>query len=396
LTQLCVGARARLEPFADELPPPSVVVERPLSVAVSRVLSGNEPVLDADAVNGWIRDLARRVPRGIAKVVATCVDRLLEIPLDRSSVEVAPLTVAETKLPAWLPPHRTLGGFYVVRPLGAGAVGSVFVVLRLEDRYDPAAERFALKVPDYSASVARALSEAQFLQMFRDEASALMAVPQHRSLARFVTFDLAARPKPILVMELVEGTMLERMIESGTFDTAKAFKVLDDVLAGLEAMHGVGVGHLDLKPSNVVLRSDDEAVLVDFGLAGRKVRPGCASGPYGAPEVWGVVTGDTAPSPMAVDVYAFGCLAFETLTGRVLFDAESETEQISRHIAHDGLPPMLRGLGENKKLSPMVETLFATLRRDPRNRPSVTRLRDDLRRLAPSLKNLPWPLGAAS
>jgi hypothetical protein len=396
LTQLCVGARARLEPFSDEPPQPSVVIERPLSVAVSRVLSGNEPVLDADAVNGWIQDLGRRVPRGIAKVVGTCVDRLLEIPLDRSSVEVAPLTVAEAKLPAWLPPHRTLGGFYVVRPLGAGAVGSVFVVLRLEDRYDPAAERFALKVPDYSASVARALSEAQFLQMFRDEASALMAVPQHPSLARFVTFDLAARPKPILVMELVEGTMLERMIESGTFDTAKALKVLDDVLAGLEAMHSVGVGHLDLKPSNVVLRSDDEAVLVDFGLAGRKVRPGCASGPYGAPEVWGVVTGDSAPTPMAVDVYAFGCLAFETLTGRVLFDAESETEQISRHIAHDGLPPMLRGLGENKKLSPMVETLFATLRRDPRNRPSVTRLRDDFRRLAPTLKNLPWPLGAAS
>jgi serine/threonine protein kinase len=223
-----------------------------------------------------------------------------------------------------------------------------------------------------------------------------MSVPSHPSLARFVTFDLAARPKPILVMELVEGTILERMIESATFDVSRAFKVLDDVLAGLEAMHGVGVGHLDLKPSNVVLRRDDEAVLVDFGLAGRKIRPGCASGPYGAPEVWGMVTEGAPLAPMPVDVYAFGCVAFETLTGRVLFDAMNETEQIAQHITHDGLPPTLKGLGTNRKLAGLVEVLFATLRRDPRNRPSVPRLRADLRKLSGDLSGMKWPLSAAS
>jgi hypothetical protein len=395
LTQLSIGARARLEPLADDAPPPSVVGERPLAVAVSRVLSGVDPVLDEAVLFAWTRELANRVPLGIARVVSAYVEKLRDVPLDRASIELQPAQIAETKLPAWLPPHRTLGGFFVVRPLGAGAVGSVFVVLRLEDRYDNTAERFALKVPDYSASAARSLSEAQFMQLFRDEASALMAVPAHASLARFVTFDLAARPKPILVMELVEGAMLERMIESGTFDMPRALKVLDDVLAGLEAMHGVGVGHLDLKPSNVVLRRDDEAVLVDFGLAGRKVRPGCASGPYGAPEVWVVPEGPPS-TPMPVDVYAFGCLAFETLTGRVLFDADNETAQIAAHITHDGLPPMLRGLGENRKLSSFVELLFATLRRDPRNRPTVSRLREDLRRLTPDLARLRWPLGATS
>jgi serine/threonine protein kinase len=234
------------------------------------------------------------------------------------------------------------------------------------------------------------------MQLFRDEASALMAVPAHSSLARFVTFDLAARPKPILVMELVEGAMLERMIESATFDLPRALKVLDDVLAGLEAMHSVGVGHLDIKPSNVVLRRDDEAVLVDFGLAGRKVRPGCASGPYGAPEVWVVPEDGARLTPMPVDVYAFGCLAFETLTGRVLFDAANETEQVARHISHDGLPPMLRGLGENRKLAGLVEVLFATLRRDQKNRPTVTKLREEFRKLTPDLSRLRWPLGAAS
>ena len=80
----------------------------------------------------------------------------------------------------------------------------------------------------------------------------------------------------------------------------------------------------------------------------------------------------------------------------MLFDADNEMEQISCHITHDGLPPMLRGLGENKHLAGLVETLFATLRRDPRNRPTVTRLRDELRRLTPDLSRLRWPLGATS
>src|SRR6185369_2975190 len=79
----------------------------------------------------------------------------------------------EVRLPDWLPSRRTLGGFYVHRQLGGGAAGTVFVVTRTEDRHDPKAERFALKVPDYDAMAARSLSEADFLQLFREEAGAL-------------------------------------------------------------------------------------------------------------------------------------------------------------------------------------------------------------------------------
>jgi eukaryotic-like serine/threonine-protein kinase len=282
----------------------------------------------------------------------------------------------------------------VVRPVGSGAVGSVFLVHRIEDRHDPGAERFALKVPDYSATAARSLSESEFLKLFRDEASALMAVPPHSNLARFVTFDLAARPKPILVMELVEGTVFERILEAGVFDTPRALKVLDGVLAGLEAMHSVGVGHLDVKPSNVILRRGDEAVLVDFGLAGRHIRPGCTTGPYGAPEVWGALPEGAVATPMMADVYAFGCLAFETLTGRVLFAADNEMAQISMHLAHDGLPAPLRDLGKKPTMASLAELIFSTLRRDPRLRPSVSELRRRLGRLAPTLVRELWPFAA--
>ncbi len=110
-------------------------------------------------------------------------------------------------------------------------------------------------------------------------------------------------------------------------------------------MHGVGVGHLDLKPSNVILRASAQPVLVDFGLAGRHLRPGCGTASYGAPEVWGIVPEGAPPTPMAADVYSFGCLAYEVLTGETLFDAPNEVALISAHLMHDGVPAPVEAAG---------------------------------------------------
>jgi hypothetical protein len=394
LTQLAVGARGRLDPERTPVAPLALGAMRPLSIVVSRVLSGAEPLLREAVVSACLDELIAAIPKSIARLVSSIVWGLVELPLERSSVESMPMKLGDA-LPAWLPPRRTIGGFYVLRALSSGAVGSVFVVTRAEDRHDPGAERFALKVPEYSATAARSVSESEFMKMFRDEASALMAIPSHSNLARFVTFDVGARPKPILVMELVEGSTLERQIESRGLDTTRALKALDDVLSGLSAMHAAGVGHLDLKPSNIVLRKGHEAVLVDFGLAGRHIRPGCATGPYGAPEVWGALDGVNEkhkPEPPAADIYAFGCVAFETLTGRTLFDADNEMQQVALHIAHDGFPPPLRELAGRPGLAPLCELLFSTLRRDPKNRPTATAVRAELKKVAAQLQTNKWPL----
>ena len=92
------------------------------------------------------------------------------------------------------------------------------------------------------------------------------------------------------------------------------------------------------------------------------------------------------------DVYAFGCLAFEALTGRVLFDGDNEVAQIALHVGHDGMPPPLAVLRARAELAPLVELLAGTLRRDPRNRPSARRVRADLKRVAPAIASLAWPL----
>jgi hypothetical protein len=391
IVHMATGARGRFDPERASLAPVPPAA-RSLTVALTRVLTGAEKSLGEHVVAAALDDLLAGVPRAIAKLVASQVWRLAELPVEGSKPPSRTSMRVPEALPAWMPARRTLGGFYVQRALGAGGVGSVFVVTRVEDRGDTSAEKLALKVPEYSPSAARALSEAEFMKMFREEASALIALPQHPNLARFVTFDAGSKPKPILVMELVEGVTLERLLETRGVDTARAIGVLANVLSGLEAMHAAGVAHLDIKPSNVVMRGGEEAVLVDFGLAGKHIRPGCATGAYGAPEVWGALDGVVEVSPPKADVYAFGCVAFETLTGRVLFDSDSEMTQIAMHVAHDGLPPQLKALTKRPELALLVELLFATLRRDPAERPTAATVRTKLMRLAPALASLPWPI----
>ncbi|MFO0571020.1 MAG: protein kinase, partial [Polyangiaceae bacterium] len=350
LRTLLAGARRRVlghepdvaEVYAD-VPELSSLLERAVRALVPPTREQREAAE---------RELLRDLPKPIALVVATVLGRVGELPaVAPADVVAIPLGRRRAELPDWLLPRRTIGAFYVVRPLGAGGVSSVFVARRLEERHDAKAESFALKVPQYDPSTARSLSEREFLQLFRDEAGALLSLPHHENLSRFVTFDMAARPKPILVMELIRGVGLDRLIRSRSLTTERAFDYLDGILAGLDAMHGAGVGHLDLKPSNVIMRDGDTPVLVDFGLSGRKLRPGCGTVEYCSPEVIGIVPEDhQAPSPLAADVYAFACMAFEVLTGQILFTAPDETGILGQHLSHDGWPPRLAALAQQPGL----------------------------------------------
>jgi hypothetical protein len=387
LTQLVAGAFARVLDAVPNLPPRSA--ERGLSSLVEGALRAGEP-LSAGATRAVSDALSRSLPPHLSRIFSEELGRLEALPLEAPAAPARAATLV-APLPDWIPERRTLGAFWVERPLAAGGVGSVFVVTRTEDRFDRDAERFALKVPDYNANAARHLSESEFLALFRAEASALVSLPSHEALARFVTFDLAARPKPILVMELVEGPNLERLIDSRALGWEVATASLLRVADGLAAMHAADVGHLDLKPANVVLRLGREAVLVDFGLAGRHIRPGCGSAPYAAPEVW---NHDPARpgSPMPADVYSFGCLVFEMLTGQVLFDADNELHMISQHLAHDGFPPKLRALASNPKYAGLAELLFALLRRAPEDRLTIRDARPELEKKLARLKARDWPI----
>ncbi len=416
LARLAAGARRRLDEQDVRVPVCGAALQR-VDTCVEQTLRG-DPTPLREAVIDALVALRSELPLQLADAADRALGRLLEIPAEVQ--EEAPFALTRPRppsplmLPAWMPPNRVLGGFYVRRLLGYGGVGSVFVVCRVEDRNLRHPAQFAMKVPEYGPDVAHTLSETEFLDMFRGEAGALLSIPVHPNLARFVTFDAGARPKPILVMELVEGPTLQRLIQTRSLATKQALAILDGVAAGLEAMHDIGLGHLDVKPGNVILRAaearessqdldapgsppsrapsaDSPPVLVDFGLAGRKVRPGCATASYGAPEIWGYMPEGLDLVPMPADVYAFACTAYETLTGEELFRDAHHLAVIASHVAHDGNPPGLTKLWSSPALAGLGNVLSWGLRRDPRMRCTISELRQGLARLG--LEQFGWPLG---
>ncbi|WP_434047405.1 MULTISPECIES: protein kinase domain-containing protein [Sorangium] len=391
LAQLTAGARRRCGEHPASAPAGAT---EPLRLAIEVALQEEEEGVEmgvAAPVEALVSAARASIPGALADVVALVVPRIMRLPVRRPSAPGS-VTLPEQPLPAWLPNRRTLGGFYVHRQLGGGSLGTVFVVTRTEERHDPSAERFALKVPEYDHTAARSVSEADFLRLFREEAGALLSLPDHPNLAGFVTFDAGARPKPILVMELIEGIRCDKLLDARGLTSRSAVALLDGILAGLEAMHAVGVGHLDIKPTNVILRGGREPVLVDFGLAGRHIRPGCATGCYGAPEIWGVVPPGVTPTPLTADVYSFGCLAYELLTGRTLFDGPTEVALITAHVTHDGLPAPVKRLADDARTADIGAFLYACLRHNPRDRATASSLREMLLRITGQLADLRWPL----
>ena len=391
LRRLIAGALRRV---VEEDPMAIAVVADvpPLSALVERTVNSGVPP-NAQQLAMAIKEVVADLPMAIASAITRVLERIATLPVAAQSDMLAiPLEKRRTALPDWLLPQKTIGAFYVVRALGSGGASSVFMARRLEERKNAKAEGFALKVPAYDPTTARSLSEQEFLQLFREEAGALLSLPQHVNLARFVTFDLAARPKPILVMELIRGLGLDRLIRSRSLTTDRVFHYLDGILAGVEAMHGASVGHLDLKPSNVILRDGETPVLVDFGLSGRKLRPGCGTLDYCAPEVLGTVPADYVPSPLPADIYAFACMAYEALTARLMFDAEDESSILSLHVAHDGWPDRLAEFAQIPEYSEFALVLAACLRQDPRKRPTATQAREAVARTSKALRDRPWPL----
>lgn len=350
--------------------------------------------------------LTHELPRPLADLAFCVVSRLSALPLSAAEGAVRSMLPAAParRLPAWLPPSHVLGGFYVLDTLGEGAVGSVFVATRLEDRGRPGAPCFALKVPTYDGRAARALSEQEFLDAFRKEAGALLSLPgDHPNIAAFVTFDAGATPKPVLVMELVKGPSLSRLLSRRRLDTGRALSWLLGAAHGLCKMHELGLGHLDVKPANIIVRAGDKhldagedpsgrAVLVDFGLSGRGLRAGCATAAYGAPEIWGLLPAPDYSDPRPADVYAFACTAFEVLCGQDLFAGQDDMALISAHITHDGMPARLASLRKRSAALPLCDLLSAALRRDPRERIGMLELKERLTALQPKLAATSWPL----
>ncbi len=267
---------------------------------------------------------------------------------------------------------QTLSHYRITEALGAGGMGEVY---RASDT--KLGRDVAIKV--LPAAVA---GDPGRLARFQREAKVLASL-NHPNIAAIHGLDEAGGT-PFLVLELVEGQDLEERLERGAIPVEEALQIATQVAIALEEAHRKGIVHRDLKPANVKLTPDGKVKVLDFGLA-KAWRADAEEGPFSASisqaptlaqpaSAVGMIIGTAGyMSPEQArgqgvdgraDVWAFGVLLWEMLTGRTLFTGDTLTDVIAAVVTKDLDLQALPGT-----TPPAVRRLLERcLRKDPRRR----------------------------
>jgi eukaryotic-like serine/threonine-protein kinase len=231
-----------------------------------------------------------------------------------------------------------LGPYDIVSPLGAGGMGEVYRATDTRLK-----RQVAIKILPSTLA-----ADPDRLARFQREAEVLASL-NHPHIAAIYGFEHALGMKA-LVMELVEGPTLADRIADGPIPIDEALPIASEIAGALEAAHERGIVHRDLKPSNIKVRHDGTVKVLDFGLAKLSETGSDRSGvadPSQSPTLtspaamtgMGMILGTAAymspeqargrPVDKRTDVWAFGAVLYEMLTGRRAFDGEDVTEMMA-------------------------------------------------------------------
>ncbi len=231
-------------------------------------------------------------------------------------------------------PGVRVGPYEVLSSLGAGGMGEVY-----RARDTTLGRDVAIKVLPANVS-----NDADRTARFRREAQILGSLNHPLIAAIYGVED--SGPTPVLVLELVEGLTLAERIDAGPLPIDEVLRIAHQIAQALEAAHENGIVHRDLKPANIKLRPDGTVKVLDFGLA-RALEPAShavASGALAtvtspAATAFGVILGTAAyMSPeqacgqsvdRGADIWAFGAVLFEMLTGARAFQGSDPTQTVA-------------------------------------------------------------------
>jgi eukaryotic-like serine/threonine-protein kinase len=252
-----------------------------------------------------------------------------------------------------------LGPYEIVSPLGEGGMGEVY-----RARDTKLNREVALKVlPEAFAS------NAERMARFQREAQVLASL-NHPNIAAIHGLEESGTTRA-LVMELAEGPTLAERLKSGAIPLEDALPIAKQVAEALEYAHEKGIIHRDLKPANVKITPEGTVKVLDFGLAkALDVEAPVSSGISNSPTLTaaatqaGMILGTAAymspeqakgkSADRRADIWAFGGLLFEMLTGRRAFEGESTTDTLAAVIKSEpnwdelpcGIPASIRRLIE--------------------------------------------------
>src|SRR6185312_15278048 len=249
-----------------------------------------------------------------------------------------------------------LGPYEIQSLVGAGGMGEVY---RAHDsRLD---RTVAIKVLPASFSADR-----DRMQRFAQEARAAAALNHPNILSIFDIGD--QQGSPYVVSELLEGETLRERLRSGPLSSRKAIDYALQVARGLAAAHEKGIVHRDLKPENIFITNDGRVKILDFGLAKLTQAEGSASNGTNLPTETrgtepGVVLGTLGymspeqvrgkPADARSDIFSFGAILYEMLSGRRAFHGDSAADTMSAILRED--PPDLSIT--NQSISPGLERI---------------------------------------
>jgi serine/threonine protein kinase len=231
---------------------------------------------------------------------------------------------------------KTLGHYRVGEQLGRGGMGEVYVADDLNLN-----RKVALKfLPDAFTG------DPERMARFEREAK-LLASLNHPNIAAIYGLE-QAEGKRFLVLELVEGETLAQRLSKGPLSVEEALAVCRQIAEGLEAAHEKGVIHRDLKPANVMITEEDKVKILDFGLAKAMLGEAQTADASQSPTITeamtqpGIVLGTAAyMSPeqargktvdKRADIWAFGVILFEMLSGKNPFQGSDISETLATII----------------------------------------------------------------
>jgi len=260
-----------------------------------------------------------------------------------------------------------IGPFLVKSSLGEGGMGVVFRALDTKLQRD-----VALKLlPDHFAD------DPERLARFQREAQVLASL-NHPNIAQIYGLE-DSTPQRCIVMELVEGETLQERLKRGAIPIEEALPIAKQIAEALEAAHESGLVHRDLKPANIKLTSDGRVKVLDFGLA-KAFAPMTAemnlsnSPTLVSGSMPGVILGTAAyMSPeqakgktvdRRADIWAFGVVLYEMLTGGMLFSGETASETLAAVMTKE---PEWNALPANTP-GRVRDLLRRCLIKEPRNR----------------------------
>ncbi len=228
-----------------------------------------------------------------------------------------------------------LGPYQLIERIGRGGMGTVYRA------YHPALDRLvAIKVLPEAFS-----DDREFAERFLQEARSVARL-KHPNILQVFDFD-QSDGRSYLVMELVEGGRLSDRL-GAPMDLREVIRLIGPLASALDYAHAHGIIHRDIKPSNILLHLDGTPVLADFGLAklASSMRSITASGTVvGTPEYMSPEQSAGEALGHASDQYSLAIVAYEMLTGRVPFQADTPAAVLLSHL-NKAVPPALELRGE--------------------------------------------------